>query len=138
MSAYSEVVRRFGRPHVTVFSATEYRVWVQSGWHVHDGAASGDPSGDGKTLGKASQALLNYIAQPHVMLVHGTCDQACCNRYNQSRASQLASKRLWQFIEEAADNVERWPAWKRGLPPCAVDECYLADGHKGVCSGRSK
>ncbi len=128
---YDEVTRRFGRPHVDVFSATEYRVWVRSGWHVHDGAATGDPVGHGKTLEAASKALIAYCDRPQAEVVHGECDQACCNRYSASPKSKLATVAFWNFLKEVSEQVERMPHWKRGLPPCVEERCDLAAGHKG-------
>lgn len=114
MTALEKIFARFGRPYVDVFSPTSYRVWVKSGWHVHNGASTGDPVGQGESLEEAAQALLDYVAKPGSLLVKGECDQRCCNQYNASPASKKAYRELREFIKGAAAEVRSWPAWKRG------------------------
>lgn len=132
MTSYDQVVKRFGkRPQVDVFSPTEYRVWI-TGWHVHNGAATSDPVGQGRSLEKACEALLRYVDAPASMLVKGDCDVRCYAKYSQSESHQKAARDgIRAILEENAATVESWPAWKRGLPPCADEECEREDGHKG-------
>lgn len=133
-SSYDKLVERFvgSRPAVQCWSPTQYRV-AYHGWHVHDGACSGAPFADGKTLESACAALLRQVNAEHVMLVEGDCDQPCANRYTSSPKARLAHGRLMAFIEDSAARVDRWPAWKRGLPPCPSEGCNMADGHPGEC-----
>ena len=132
MSAWDEVVAKFGQPHVDVWGPTRYRVWVQHGWHVHNGASTSDPSGDGRSLESACRALLDYIARPASMLCEGACDIRCRAKYSQSEPHQKAARAsTHSVIEEAAATVEKWPAWKRGLDPCTDERCERELGHKG-------
>jgi hypothetical protein len=132
--AYDRLVERFKgqRPQIDCWSPTQYRV-AYHGWHRHNGAAYGAPFADGKTLGAACEALLNQVDAPEAELVQGSCDQLCANRYNASSKAKLAHRRLMDFIQKTAAEVDRWPAWKRGLPPCPNDGCDRAVGHKCEC-----
>lgn len=135
MTAYDRLMIRFNghRPRVSCWSPTEYRV-VYDDWHLHNGAAYGSPCADGKTLEAACDALLRQVDAAHAELVEGRhCDQPCANRYNASDKSKLAHQRLWEHITRTAAQVDRWPAWKRGLPPCASEGCNMATGHPGEC-----
>lgn len=133
MTAYDRLVARFSeRPQINCWSPTEYRV-VMRGWHMHDGACAAAPMADGKTLEAACEELLRQVERPEVELVAGACDQQCENRYDDSPKSRLAHRRLWDFIERTAAEVDRWPAWKRRLPPCPSNGCNMATGHPGEC-----
>lgn len=134
MSIYDRLVTRFGgqRPQITCWSPTEHRVSYLD-WHLHDGASAGAPVADGKTLEAACARLLKNVDRPHVELVAGCCDQQCASRYGISPKFKLAMRVLQTVVAEAAAEVERWPAWKRGLPPCPIGECVLAAGHDGSC-----
>lgn len=134
MSAYNRLVCRFGgqRPQIQCWSPTEYRVQV-TGWHVHSGAATSAPFGDGKTLEAACGSLLRQVDAPHVDLVTGDCDWQCEARYSGSPKARIAHGLLVRVLEESAATVNRWPAWRRGLPPCPSDGCNMATGHPGEC-----
>lgn len=134
LSAYARLCVRFGgeTPAIQCWSPTQYRVSYH-GWHLHDGAAHGAPSADGKTLEKACEALLERVDREHVDLVRGGCDRQCERRYDASPKARLAGKLLMAFVEECSARVQRWPAWKRGKPPCATDDCEMAVGHPGAC-----
>lgn len=131
MTAWSRVVARFGTPHVDVWSPTEYRVWVQTGWHVHSGASTSDPVGQGRSLESACKALLVYTDRPGSLVVVGECDYQCRRRYDASAASKVAYSGLKKVLDEAAARVAAWPAWKQGLPPCAREECDREYDHPG-------
>lgn len=134
-TAYDRLVVRFGGqlPRIECWSPTQYRV-VYDGWHLHSGAVSGSPCADGKTLEQACDSMLRQVDAEHVELVRGRhCDQACANRYTASPKFTLAGKLLMEHIERTAAQVDRWPAWKRGLPPCPSEGCNMAVGHPGEC-----
>ena len=133
MTSYDNVVTRFGRkPEVQVFSPTEYRVTI-SGWHVHNGASSGRPIGDGRSLDGACRALLAYVDRPASMVFEGEyCDRVCHVKYAKSEPHQEAARAsLRSVVEDAARTVDSWPAWKRGLPPCEDERCERELHHKG-------
>lgn len=135
VTAYDQVVARFARfgkkPIIAVYSPTEYRVEIV-GWHVHNGAATSALFADGRSLEKACAALLKYIERPASMVVEGDCDYQCASRYMKSKSHQAAARAsLRTVVDEAADAVDHWPAWKRGLPPCEEDECERELGHDG-------
>jgi hypothetical protein len=132
MTAYDRLAARFGRPEIQCWSPTEYRVIVH-GWHQHSGAATGEPIGDGKTLEAACEVLLAAANRPEVEVVEGECDRACAARYRRSPKAEIARRGLMSVIEQAAAEVDRWPAWKRCLPPCPADGCTRAAGHKCEC-----
>lgn len=133
MTAYDRLVERLGsRPEIQCWSPTQYRVTVP-GWHYHSGAVSGRPCGDGKTLEAACESFLRQMGLPHVELVEGGCTLQCENRYSDSDKAKTAHRLLCEHIERAAEQVSRWPAWKRGLPPCPTDNCEMAVGHPGEC-----
>src|SRR5258705_11897978 len=97
MSAFwFEIIAKFGQPHVDVFSPTEYRVWVQSGWHVHDGASTQDPCGNGRSLESACKKLLEMCSAPSGMLIEGSCDWRCARKYAQSPQAKVTSQNLWK------------------------------------------
>lgn len=133
MTAYTRLIARFHgqRPTIDCRSPTQYRASYPS-WHTHSGVCTGAPAADGKTLELACEALIAQIDALHVELVEGSCSQPCANRYTASPKFKLAHRRLLDSIRGAAAEVDRWPAWKRGLPPCA--NCDLADGHPGECA----
>lgn len=133
MTNYDKILKRFGkRPSVLVFSPTEYRVTV-SDWHVHNGAMTCRPCGDGTTLENACANLLAFCDQPASMAVEGDhCDHVCSAKYMKSKTHQKAAHAsLRSVIACAAANVESWPAWKRGLPPCVEQECEREADHEG-------
>lgn len=133
-SYYDKLVQRFGRrPEIQCWSPTEYRVIV-AGWHEHNGAVTSRPCGDGKSLEAACESVLRQVDRPHVELVEGECDWQCEARYSGSEKAKLAHGHLMAFIKEAAARVDRWPAWKRGLPPCPSEGCEMAVDHPGECS----
>lgn len=132
MTFYAEVESLLGRPTVNVFSPTEYRVTVP-GWHVHNGASTSRPFGDGRSLEKACEALLRYCNRPASWVADGDeCDHRCHAQYMHMEDKQAASRAsLREVTERAAHTVAHWPAWKRGLPPCEDELCEREDQHEG-------
>lgn len=131
MSAYGDLMLLLGDLSYSVRAPTEYRAYAPYGWHLHDGAASGTPFADGKSLEKACENLLALIQKPGTMLVEGICDQTCFNRYNTSSARKVADRAFVRHVKKTAREVRSWPAWKRGLPPCEEEECEREYDHEG-------
>lgn len=131
-SAYNRITERFGKtPQVQVFSPTQYRVAIR-GWQVHSGASTSEPFADGRSLEKACEALLRFIDDPAAWVHEGSCDHLCHAKYSRMRDKQVLNrKRFRTVVEEAAATVARWPAWKRGEPPCEDDDCEGVLGHDG-------
>lgn len=105
-SAYKQITERFvRRPQVDVLDEDYYRVFVP-GWHVHNGASHGEPSGHGKTLDSACKKLLYEIDRPSSMLAEGQCDWQCRRRYDASPASGVAHEEFKAFLKSNADRAK--------------------------------
>lgn len=101
-SYLAEVIKRFGPPHIDCFDVDSFRVWVQHGWHVHDGSATSDPAAYGATVEEAAQRLIEWLVRPGVVLVEGRCDDRCFQRYSASHDAIVARREFWRFVKEAA------------------------------------
>ncbi len=47
------------------------------------------------------------------------------------KMSTPKSRTFWKTAERSAAEVEKWPAWKRGLDPCEDERCERELGHEG-------
>lgn len=89
-SAYNQIVQRYGRPSVDVFSEFSYRVILWD-WHIHGFATHGQLSGHGESLTEACADLLKHADASTAKVARGYCNSDCHEDYNKSPAGVRAA-----------------------------------------------
>jgi hypothetical protein len=104
---YSEIAERFLElPDVCVFNDGSHRA-VLWDWHVHSFAMHGQLCGYGKSLEEACQRLLASADDPGAMVVHGSCDWQCEQKYSISPAYEISRKQFGQFLLKVSNNKKK-------------------------------